>query len=87
MQVAVNGHRCEATLLNVSSQGALLRLHDRPDARWLTEVGQPVTIEDHPAGTIARVGSHGIYVDFAVEFEADGHGPPVGTAARAVRQS
>ena len=81
--VAVDGHRCEATLLNVSSQGALLRLHERTDAKWITEVGQPVTIEDHPAGTIARVGSHGIYVDFAVEFEPDGHGPAVVTAERA----
>jgi hypothetical protein len=50
-------------------------------------VGQPVTIEDHPAGTIARVGTHGIYVDFAVEFEPDGHGPAVGTVAPAVPHS
>ena len=90
VHVAVDGHRCEATLLNVSSQGALLRLHGRSEAMLSTEVGQPVTIEDHPNGTIARVGTHGIYVDFAVEFEPDGHAPseahapPVRTTARAL---
>jgi len=68
VRVAVNGHSRDATLLNVSSRGALLRLSAGSGDRQ-AEVGQPVTIEDYPAGRIARVGSHGIYVDFAVAFD------------------
>ena len=72
VRVSVNGCACEATLLNVSSAGALLRLQARPGQRVPAEIGQPVTIEDYPAGTIARVGAHGIYVDFAIAFEPAG---------------
>jgi len=70
VRVSVNGSSCEATLLNVSSSGALLRLRPHPGQRLLADVGAPVSIEDYPAGTVARVGPHGLYVDFAVEFQA-----------------
>jgi hypothetical protein len=72
VRLAVNGHVREATLLSVSSTGALLRLHARPGESLADEIGQTVTIEDYPAGTIARVGTHGIYVDFAIAFDRAG---------------
>jgi hypothetical protein len=72
VRLAINGHVREATLLSVSSSGALLRLHTRPGESPAAEIGQPVTIEDYPAGTVARVGTHGIYVDFAIAFDPAG---------------
>jgi hypothetical protein len=68
VRVSVDGHAYEATLLNVSSSGALLRLPPHVTRCLRAEVGAPVRIEDHPAGALARVGAHGLYVDFAVAF-------------------
>lgn len=67
--VSVNGESCDATLLSVSASGALLRLRVAPGRRLQAEVGQPVRIADYPAGTVARMGAHGLYVDFAVTFD------------------
>ena len=67
--VSVNGQSCDATLLSVSARGALLRLRATPGRRLQAEVGQPVRIADYPAGTVARLGAHGLYVDFAVTFD------------------
>jgi hypothetical protein len=66
----VNGHRYDATLLSVSARGALLRLCTVPGIALHADVGQPVRIEDYPAGTLARIGKSGVYVDFAVRFDA-----------------
>jgi hypothetical protein len=68
VRVSVDGHAYQATLLNVSSSGALLRLPPHVARRLQSEVGAPVRIEDRPAGAVARVGAHGLYVDFAVTF-------------------
>jgi hypothetical protein len=68
VRVSVDGHAYQATLLNVSSSGALLRLPPHVARRLRTEVGAPVRIENHPIGALARVGAHGLYVDFAVAF-------------------
>lgn len=67
--VSVNGESCDATLLSVSASGALLRLQVTPGKHLHAEVGQAVRIADYPAGTVARVGAHGLYVDFAVAFD------------------
>ena len=67
--VSVNGESCNATLLSVSASGALLRLRVQPGRQLHAELGQPVRITDYPAGVVARVGTHGLYVDFAVAFD------------------
>jgi hypothetical protein len=68
VRVSVDGHAYPALLLNVSSNGALLRLPPHVARRLQGEVGAPVRIEGHPAGSVARVGACGLYVDFAVQF-------------------
>lgn len=82
VHVSVDGHAYEATLLNVSSTGALLRLAPHVARRLRTEVGTPVRIEDRPAGTVARVGAQGLYVDFAVAFTPAASSAGVDAAAR-----
>jgi hypothetical protein len=69
VRLSVNGHRYDATLLSVGARGALLRLRTTPGEKLHAEVGQAVRIEDYPAGTLARIGASGVYVDFAVRFE------------------
>jgi hypothetical protein len=69
VNLRVNGSACRAQLLSVSSSGALLRLQPRPGEQLAARVGEPVAIDDYPAGTITRIGSSGVYVDFAVAFE------------------
>ena len=71
VQLAVNGSTYPATLLSVGARGALLRLESAPGQALETQVGQPVRIEGYPAGMLSRIGdSGGVYVDFAVQFEA-----------------
>lgn len=70
VNLRVNGDACSAQLLSVSSSGALLRLQPRPGEKLTARVGEPVAIDDYPAGTITRIGPHGVYVDFAIAFEA-----------------
>jgi PilZ domain len=70
VQFSVNGRSYPATLINVSANGALLRLRIDPGETVTASVGQAVNIEDYPAGTLARIGRSGVYVDFAVRFEA-----------------
>ena len=70
VNLRVNGSACRARLLSVSSSGALLRLQPRPGEKLTAHVGEPVAIDDYPAGTITRIGPHGVYVDFAIAFEA-----------------
>lgn len=77
VRFAVNGHTYPATLVSVGARGALLRLRSEPGEVLHAVVGQPVRIEDYPAGTLARIGTCGVYVDFAVRFEPAGHGVPV----------
>ncbi len=69
VRLSVNGTSCSATLLSVSASGALLRLRNLPGSSLDAHVGEPVRIEDYPAGTLARIGTHGVYVDFAVTFD------------------
>jgi hypothetical protein len=69
VHLAIDGHDYDASLVSISSGGALLRLRGRPGQGPSVRVGQPVTIQDYPAGTIARVGPHGVYVDFAISFD------------------
>jgi len=69
VQFSVNGRSYPATLINVSATGALLRLRIDPGETVIASVGQPVNIEDYPAGTLARIGRSGVYVDFAIRFE------------------
>jgi hypothetical protein len=69
VRLSVNGTSCSATLLSVSASGALLRLRNLSGSSLHAQVGEPVRIEDYPAGTLARIGSHGVYVDFAVSFD------------------
>ena len=68
VQLAVNGRTCEALVLSVSASGALLRLRGPAGRDLGAQVGQPVRIDEFPAGRLARIGNHGVYVDFAVEF-------------------
>lgn len=70
VRFAVNGHTYPATLVSVGAQGALLRLRDVPGEPLRAQVGQLVRIEDYPAGTLARIGRSGVYVDFAVQFDS-----------------
>jgi len=69
VNLRVNGDACRARLLSVGSSGALLRLQPRPGEKLTARVGESVAIDDYPAGTITRIGSHGVYVDFAIAFE------------------
>ena len=69
VRVAVNGTSFTAKLLNVGSGGALLRVPAEHAIALQDQVGSPVSIHDYPAGSLTRVGSHGVYVDFAVAFE------------------
>lgn len=86
--VSVNGESCNAQLLSVSATGALLRLRAEPGRPMQAEPGQPVRIAEYPAGTVARVSAHGLYVDFAVAFErapvvpAAAHEAELSSAAR-----
>jgi hypothetical protein len=68
VRFAVDGRSYTATLVNVSAGGALLRLRPEPGETLYAQVGDPVHLEDYPAGTLARIGTHGVYVDFAVRF-------------------
>jgi len=70
VRLAVNGRTCEALVLSVSASGALLRLRGSAGRDLGAEIGQPVRIDEFPAGRLARIGNHGVYVDFAVEFDA-----------------
>ena len=70
VNLRVNGSACRARLLSVSSSGALLRLQPQPGEKLTANVGEPVAIDNYPAGTITRIGPHGVYVDFAIAFEA-----------------
>ena len=69
VRVSVNGYSFMATLLNVGSGGALLRVPAEHAASLQDQVGSPVSIHDYPAGSLTRVGPQGMYVDFAVAFE------------------
>lgn len=69
VQFAIDGQSYAATLVSVSARGALLRLSDEPGTKLQALIGQPVRIEDYPAGTLARIGNRGVYLDFAVQFE------------------
>jgi hypothetical protein len=69
VRVSVNGRSFTAKLLNVGSGGALLRVPTEHATSLQDQVGSPVSIHDYPAGSLTRVGSHGMYVDFAVAFE------------------
>jgi len=69
VRFSVNGKSYAATLVSVSAGGALLRLRLDPGEALAAAVGQPVRIEEYPAGTLARIGRSGVYVDFAVRFE------------------
>jgi hypothetical protein len=83
VQLAVNGRTCDAVVLCVSANGALLRLRGAAGRELRADVGQPVRIDDQPAGRLARIGAHGAYVDFAIEFDAasvDAEGTPVGSS-------
>ena len=70
VRVSVNGRSFTAKLLNVGSGGALLRVPAEHATSLQDQVGSPVSIHDYPAGSLTRVGSHGVYVDFAVAFES-----------------
>ena len=72
--LTVNGRTCDAVVLSVSATGALLRLRGQPGRALHAQVGQPVRIDEFPAGRLARIGNHGVYVDFAVQFDAAEHG-------------
>ena len=82
VRLRVNGHVYDATLVSVSSSGALLRLRTRPGEGVAAEEGQPVSIQDYPAGTVVRVGPHGMYVDFAIAFDYGLSTPALEPAAR-----
>lgn len=69
VRVRANGQTCFATLLNVSAEGALLRLHPSPDQEFRARVGDHVKIHNYPAGTVVRVGGQGLYLDFSVQFD------------------
>jgi hypothetical protein len=70
LQVRVNGQPYRATLVNVSATGALLRLQPPANGELRAKIGQPVCIGDVAAGTVARVGMYGLYMDFAVQLDA-----------------
>jgi hypothetical protein len=72
----VNGCTCDAVILSVSATGALLRLRGQPGRALNAQVGQPVRIDNFPAGRLARIGNHGVYVDFAVQFDNAATGGP-----------
>lgn len=69
VRVSIDGQTCDATLLCISASGALLRWRGDPGRMRSARLGQPVTIADYPAGTIARIGPDGLFVDFAVAFD------------------
>jgi hypothetical protein len=81
VRLSVNGRTCDATVLCVSGSGALLRLRAPAGRELQAEVGQPVRIDEYPAGRLARIGAHGVYVDFAVEFEPAAADADTATAA------
>jgi hypothetical protein len=84
VRLTVNGESCSATLLSVSARGALLRLAPGSDERLRAQVGHLVQIENYPAGTLARIGAHGAYIDFAVSFDA---APPAEARERVLATS
>jgi hypothetical protein len=80
VRLTIDGFACEATLVSVSASGALLRWRGDTERARRARVGQPVTIQDYPAGTLARVGPNGLYVDFAVAFDRTPPPPALATA-------
>jgi len=76
VQVSVNGRTCEAVLLSVSATGALLRLRGAASRALEAQVGHLVQIDEHPVGRLARMGAHGMYVEFAVMFDPGAEAAP-----------
>lgn len=69
VRLGANGTSHVATLVSISASGALLRL---PAAvpKLQASTGELVSLGDYPTGRLVRVGPAGLYIEFAVAFEA-----------------